>query len=158
LAKLKVPPAVCEPIYVNQVVRIALFTAMPTLDDVNIALMQRGDQSCGVVIPGAGSLDSIAGSHGQGGGPAGGCGGVLASGSPPRPWSHPGRWPRRQPRWWFWPRSGPDKGKDKHARVIHDDDEVSLTRMSLYRSGCDCFPVPEGRAGLPLPHPMKQPQ
>jgi hypothetical protein len=120
-----VPPAVCEPIYVNQVVRITLFTTMPMLDDINIALMQRGDQSCGMVIPGAGSLDSIAGSHGQGGGLAGGCGGVLASGSLPRPWWHPGRWPRRQPRWWFWPRSGPDKGKDKHACVIHDDDEVS---------------------------------
>jgi hypothetical protein len=42
--ELLVPAAVCEPIWANQAVRTALLATMPTLDDVNIALVQRGDQ------------------------------------------------------------------------------------------------------------------
>jgi hypothetical protein len=34
--ELMVPPGICEPICVNQVARIALLVAMPTLDDVDI--------------------------------------------------------------------------------------------------------------------------
>jgi uncharacterized membrane protein YgcG len=75
-----VPAAVCEPIYVNQAVRTALLAAMPTLDDVDLASVQRGDQSRGVVIPRASSLVSAAGGKGRGGGPVGGRGGVPASG------------------------------------------------------------------------------
>jgi hypothetical protein len=37
--ELMVPAAVCEPICVNQAVRTALLTIMPTLDDVDIALV-----------------------------------------------------------------------------------------------------------------------
>jgi hypothetical protein len=37
LADLVVPAVVYEPIYVNQVVRIALSATMPMLDDINIA-------------------------------------------------------------------------------------------------------------------------
>jgi hypothetical protein len=55
-AELVVPPVVCDPICVNQVARTTLLAAMPTLDDVDIALVQRGDQSCGMVIPGVSGL------------------------------------------------------------------------------------------------------
>jgi hypothetical protein len=56
--KLVVSVAVCEPICVNQAVRTALLAIMPMLDDVDIVLVQRGDQSRGVVIPG---LDGLGG-------------------------------------------------------------------------------------------------
>jgi hypothetical protein len=62
--------------------KIALLATMPMLDDVNITLVQRGDQSRGVVIPGAGGLAGIAGGHSQSGGSVGGRGGFLASGGP----------------------------------------------------------------------------
>jgi hypothetical protein len=52
LAELVVPPAVCEPICANQVARSALLAAMPTLDDIDIAPVQRGNLSRSVVIPG----------------------------------------------------------------------------------------------------------
>jgi hypothetical protein len=42
-----------------------LLTIMPTLDDVDITLVQRSDQSHGVVIPRAGGLVSAAGGHGR---------------------------------------------------------------------------------------------
>jgi hypothetical protein len=45
---------------------------MPTLDDVDIAPVQRGDLSRGVVIPGPGGLGGAVGGRGQGSGPAGG--------------------------------------------------------------------------------------
>jgi hypothetical protein len=70
--ELVVPPAVCEAIYVNQAVMTALLAAMPTLDDVDIAPVQRGDMSRGVVIPGASGLGGTVGSRGRGGGPTGG--------------------------------------------------------------------------------------
>jgi hypothetical protein len=66
---------------------------MPTLDDVDIAPVQRGDLSHGVVIPGPGGLGGAVGGHGRGrgpaggrptggrdGGPAGSRGGILAGG------------------------------------------------------------------------------
>jgi hypothetical protein len=65
-AELVVPPMVCEPICVNQVVRTALLTVIP----------QRGDLSHNVVIPGDGGPGSAVGGHGgisaggRGGGPA----------------------------------------------------------------------------------------
>jgi hypothetical protein len=49
---------------------------MPTLDDIDIASVQRGDQSRGVVILGAGSLVGATGGHGRGGGPVCDRGGV----------------------------------------------------------------------------------
>jgi hypothetical protein len=102
---------VCEPICTNQAVRMALLVTMPTLDDVDIAPVQRGDQSRGVVISGAGVLAGAVGGHDRGGGPArerggvpaGSRGGGLGGGSGP----------------------APAPGKGKQARVILDDDEVS---------------------------------
>jgi hypothetical protein len=38
-AELMVPPAVCEPICVNQAARTALLVIMPMLDDVDITLV-----------------------------------------------------------------------------------------------------------------------
>jgi hypothetical protein len=52
-AELVTPVAGCEPLCVNQAVRTTLLVIMPTLDDVDIARVQRGDQSHGVVIPGS---------------------------------------------------------------------------------------------------------
>jgi hypothetical protein len=111
LADLVVPVAVYEPIYANQEVRTALLATMPTLDDVNITLVQRGDQSRDGVMPGA---DGLAGDHGgirASGGPIGGRGGVSAGG------------------WGGSPASGstpaPPPSKGKQARVVLDDNEVS---------------------------------
>jgi hypothetical protein len=53
-----------------------LLAIMPTLDDIDIASVQRGDQSRGVVILGAGSLVGATGGHGRGGGPVCDRGGV----------------------------------------------------------------------------------
>jgi hypothetical protein len=78
LAELVVPPTVCESTCANKVVRTALLAAMPTLDDVDIAPMQRGDLSRGVVIPGAGGMGGAAGGRGRGGGPTCGHGVILA--------------------------------------------------------------------------------
>jgi hypothetical protein len=77
---------------------------MPTLDNIDIALLQRGDQSHDVVIPGAGGLAGATSGHGQGGGPAGCRGGGPTGGSGPS--------------------LAPSKGK--HAHVILDNDEVSF--------------------------------
>jgi hypothetical protein len=43
LVDLVVPTAVCEPICMNQAARTALLATMPTLDDIDIAPVQRGD-------------------------------------------------------------------------------------------------------------------
>jgi hypothetical protein len=40
-AELMTPTVGCEPLYMNQAVRTALLAIMPTLDDVNIAPVQR---------------------------------------------------------------------------------------------------------------------
>jgi hypothetical protein len=74
-----------EPLCVNQATRTALLAIMPMLDDVDIAPVQRGDQSRGVVIPGFGGQGGTAGGHGQGGipvgsGPAGSRSGAPAGG------------------------------------------------------------------------------
>jgi hypothetical protein len=47
-AELVAPAAVCEPICVDQAARTARLAIMPTLDDVDITPVQRGDQSRGV--------------------------------------------------------------------------------------------------------------
>jgi hypothetical protein len=71
-AELMMPTVGYEPLSVNQVVRTVLLVIIPTLDDINIALVQRGDQSCGVVILGPDSPGGAAGGHGHGGLPVGG--------------------------------------------------------------------------------------
>jgi hypothetical protein len=52
-AELATPPASCGAICKDQAARTALLATMPTLDDVDIAVVQRGDLSRGVTIPGA---------------------------------------------------------------------------------------------------------
>jgi hypothetical protein len=41
----------CQPLYVDQAVRSMLLVTMPSMDDIGIAPIQRGDQSRGVQIP-----------------------------------------------------------------------------------------------------------
>jgi hypothetical protein len=55
------PPASCQPLRMDQATRTLLLVAMPSMDDVGIAPIQRGDQSRGVQIPGTGAVS------GQGG-------------------------------------------------------------------------------------------
>jgi hypothetical protein len=98
-AELAMPPASCGAICMDQAARTALLAAMPTLDDVDIAVVQRGDLSCGVTIPGATVTGGRGGTTGGGRGPGG-------SGSPISA-----------------PALG--KGKGVSTRVVHDDDEVS---------------------------------
>jgi hypothetical protein len=101
-AELITPVVDCEPLCVNQAARTALLAIMPTLDDVDIAPVQRGDQSRGVVIPGPDGLSGATGGHGHGhsGAPTGGRGGAVGGSSVAAP------------------------GKGKQTRVILDDDEV----------------------------------
>jgi hypothetical protein len=113
-AELVTPAAGCEPLYVNQAARTALLAIMPTLDDVNIAPVQRGDQSRGVVIPGPGGPGGAAGGHSHGGVPLGGGPAGSRSGAPAggRGGAAGGS-------------STTAPGKGKQTRVILDDDEVS---------------------------------
>jgi hypothetical protein len=87
---------------------------MSTLDDVDIAPVQRGDQSRDVVIPGPGGPGGTAGGHGHGavlagGDSAGSCSGASMSG---RGGAAGGS-------------STAALGKGKQTCVILDDDEVS---------------------------------
>jgi hypothetical protein len=84
-AELLMSAAGYKPLCVNQAVRTTLLAIMPTLDDVNIAPVQRGDQSRGVVIPGPDGPGGAACGHGHGGvprgdGPAGSCSDASAGG------------------------------------------------------------------------------
>jgi hypothetical protein len=100
-AELVAPPASCGAICMDQAARTALLAAMPTLDDVDIAVVQRGDLSRGVTIPGA----TVTG--GWGGTTGGGRGG-RGPGDSDSPSSAPAL----------------GKGKGVSAQVVHDDDEV----------------------------------
>jgi hypothetical protein len=42
------PPASCQPLCMDQVMRTLLLGAMPSMDDIGIAPFQRGDQSRGI--------------------------------------------------------------------------------------------------------------
>jgi hypothetical protein len=55
------PLVSCQPLCMDQASRMLLLVAMPSMDDVGIAPIQRGDQSCGVQIPRTGTAS------GQGG-------------------------------------------------------------------------------------------
>jgi hypothetical protein len=81
-ADLVVSAVVYEPICSNQAARTTLVATMLTLDDIDIAPVPRDDQSRDVVIPGVDGPTGSMGGHGWGGGPASGCGDVLASGGP----------------------------------------------------------------------------
>jgi hypothetical protein len=80
--ELVTPATACEPLRVNQAVRTALLAIMPMLDDVDIAPVQRGDQSRDVVILRLNGPGGAAGGHGRGGGPPAGHGGVPIGGGP----------------------------------------------------------------------------
>jgi hypothetical protein len=113
-AELMTPALGCEPLCANQVARTTLLVIMPTLDDVDIAPVQRGDQSRGVVIPRLGGPGGTAGGHDHegvpaGGGPAGSRSGASAGG---QGGAADGS-------------SAMALGKGKQTRVILDDDEVS---------------------------------
>jgi hypothetical protein len=125
LAELMVSLAACEPICMNQAMRTALLAAMSTLDDVDIALVQRGDLSHGVVIHGDGVLGGAAGGRGQGGGPAGVRGGSSADDRGGPVGGGPAGGQGGDPTGGFSPALAPVKGKDKHVWVVLDDDEVS---------------------------------
>jgi hypothetical protein len=46
-----VPPVSCQPLYMDQAARMLLLVAMPSINNVGIASVQRGDQSHGTRIP-----------------------------------------------------------------------------------------------------------
>jgi hypothetical protein len=117
--ELVTPTVACEPLCANQAVRATLLVIMPTLDDVNIAPAQWGDQSRGVVIPGP---DGTAGGHGHGGGPPVGRGGVPVGGGPAGSRSSAPAGGRGGTAGGS-SATAPNKGKQ--TRVILDDDEVS---------------------------------
>jgi hypothetical protein len=103
-----------EPLCTNQAARTTLLAIMPTLDDVDIAPMQRGDQSRGVVIPGFGGTGGVTGGHSHGGVPAGG--GPAGSRSGASAGGQGGTTGGS---------STAALGKGKQTCVILDDDEVS---------------------------------
>jgi hypothetical protein len=123
LAELAMPVAACEPLCTNQVARIALLVIMPTLDDVDIAPVQRGDQSHGVVIPGLGGPGDAAGGHGRGGGPPAGRGGISVGGGPAGSRSGAPVGGRGDTAGGSSVALAPGKGKQ--TCVVLDDDEVS---------------------------------
>jgi hypothetical protein len=49
------PPASCQPLCMDQIARMLLLVVMPSMDDVGIAPIQRGEQSRGIQIPGTGT-------------------------------------------------------------------------------------------------------
>jgi hypothetical protein len=119
-AELVTPTAGCEPLCANQAARTALLTIMPTLDDVDIAPVQRGDQSRGVVIPGPSGPGGAAGGHGHGGVPVGGGPAGSRSGAPTG-----GRGGTADGSSAAGSSSAAAPGKGKQTRVVLDDDEVS---------------------------------
>jgi hypothetical protein len=108
-AELVRPAAACEPICVNQAARTALLVIMPKLDDVDIAPVQKGDQSHGVVILGSGGLGGAASGHDRGGGLPAGRGGVPVGGGPAGSCSSCSGRSRRH--CWRFQRSGPRQGQ-----------------------------------------------
>jgi hypothetical protein len=97
---------------------------MPTLDDVDIAPMQRGDQSRGVVIPELSGLGGATGGHGHGGDPRAGRGAVPTGGGLAGSRSGASASGRGGgPAGGSSPAAAPGKGKQ--VCVVLDDDEVS---------------------------------
>jgi hypothetical protein len=129
------PPALCPPICMDQAARMALLKSMPTLDDIDIASVLRGDQFCGVVIH---EMDATGNQHG---GAVGGQGGAVASGqSDDAIDDHDGSVVGGVGG--MSSALAPGKGKEKQARVIADDNEVSFDEdLPRYRS------LPELRTG-----------
>jgi hypothetical protein len=84
-AELAMPPASYGAICMDQAARTVLLTTMPTLDDVDITVVQRGDPSHGVTIPGATVTSGRDGTTGGGRG-----GRPVGSGSTGGGWGHGG--------------------------------------------------------------------
>jgi hypothetical protein len=116
------PTAACEPLCMNQAARTALLAIMPTMDDVDIAPVQRGDQSRNVVIPRLGGPGGATGGHGRGGGPPAGCEGIPVGGGLTGSRSGAPAGGRGGD---TFSSSATAPGKGKQTRVILDDDEVS---------------------------------
>jgi hypothetical protein len=95
---------------------------MPTMDDVDIAPVQRGDQSRNVVIPGLGGPGGATSGHGRGGGPPAGCEGIPVGGGPTGSRSGAPAGGRGGD---TFSSSATTPGKGKQTCVILDDDEVS---------------------------------
>jgi hypothetical protein len=116
-AELVTPLASCGAICMDQAARTALLAMMPMLDDVDITVVQRGDLSRGVTIPGATVTGGRGGTTGggRGGRPigSGSVGDGLAGGRGRGGSSSPSSTPAF------------GKGKGVSMRVVHDDDEVS---------------------------------
>jgi hypothetical protein len=129
------PPASCQPICMDQAARMALLKSMPTLDDIDIASVLRGDQFCGVVIH---EMDATGNQRGEA---VGGQGGVVASGqSDDAIGDHDGSVVGGAGG--MSSALAPSKGKEKQAQVIADDNEVSFDEdLPRYRS------LPELRTG-----------
>jgi hypothetical protein len=113
-AKLMMLAAGCEHLCANHAARTSLLAIIPTLDDVDITPVQRGDQSCGMVILGPGGPGSAAVGHGHGGIPVGGGSARSRSGAPAG-----GRGGAIDCS------SAVPPGKGKQVRIILDDDEAS---------------------------------
>jgi hypothetical protein len=109
-AELATPLASCGAICMDHAARTALLAMMPMLDDVDIAVVQRGDLSRGVTIPGA----TVTG--GRGGTTDGGRGGRPVGSGSAGDGLAGGRVAGAQ--------AALGKGKGVSVRVVHDD-EVS---------------------------------
>jgi hypothetical protein len=56
-----IPPTACVPICLDQSMQMKLLKELPTLDNIDIAVQQVGDQSRGVQIPSSGSSQGCRG-------------------------------------------------------------------------------------------------
>jgi hypothetical protein len=107
---------------------------MPTLDNIDITPVQRGDQSRGMVIRPSGTT----GGHGRGGGLPAGCGGIPASGilagsRSGTPAGDQGGGAAVGSSTTLAP-----KGANRHVSFLMTM-RYHPTRTSLYRSGCGNF-------------------
>jgi hypothetical protein len=121
-----------EPLCVNQAARTALLAIMPILDDVDIAPVQRVDQSRGVVIPGPGGKGGTAGGHGHRGISACSHSGASVGG-----------------------RGGTVGGSSNAALMTM---RYHPMRTSLYRSSYDNSPAPGRRCVMRRPLLIRRPR
>jgi hypothetical protein len=143
-AELMTPTAGYEPLYMIQAARTALLVIMSTLDDVDIAPVQRGDQSRGVVIPGPGGPGGVSSGHDHGGVPAGGVPASSRSGA-----SAGGRGGATGGS------SAAALGKGKRSSLMTM--RYRPTRTSLCRSGCGNSPASGWRCAMRRPWLTRRP-
>jgi hypothetical protein len=121
-----------EPLCMNQAARTALLAIMPILDDVDIAPVQRVDQSRCVVIPGPDGKGGTAGGHGHRGIPTCSHSGASVGG-----------------------RGGTIGGSSNAALMTM---RYHPMRMSLYRSSYDNSPAPGRRCMMRRPLLIRRPR